>query len=268
MTTLVFGEKTMNATVEWQEQREEQALASEEIRSALKCVVTSTAFAKAPRMCALLSFLMEKKLDGVDGGLTEYAIGMQLFRRDPAAYDTTIDPVVRVQVGRLRTRLADYYGAMKEVGVLQICIPAGSYMPVLRRLGPNMPTSGIERMELAPLRCLSLDAGNGAFADGLDEELCSCMFSRFPAMLQVREHNVTGTGDRMQGAQLRLEGSIRIEQTFVRASVRLVDTAAGHTVWTTQCDSSGMLGIALQEKLANAICDKLADHFRSRTNTA
>ena len=257
----------MNATVEWQEQREELAPASEEIRSALRCVVTSTAFAKAPRMCALLSFLMEKKLDGVDRDLTEYAIGMHVFRRDAAAYDTTIDPVVRVQIGRLRTRLADYYGAMKEVGALQICIPAGSYIPVLRRLVPDGAISGIERMALAPLRCLSLDERNGAFAGGLDEELCSCMFSRFPTMLQVRATNVTGTGDRLQGAQLRLEGSIRIEQTLVRASVRLVDTAAGHTVWTTQCDSSGVLGIALQEQLANAICDKLADYFRSRTNT-
>lgn len=258
----------MNAIVEWQEQPEELAPASEEIRSALKCVVTSTAFAKAPRMCALLSFLMEKKLDGVDGPLTEYAIGMQLFRRDPAAYDTTIDPVVRVQIGRLRTRLAEYYGAMKEVGALQICIPAGSYMPVLRRLVPDAPTTGIGRMELASLRCLSLDARDGAFAGGLDEELGSCMFSRFPAMLQVREPNVTGNGDRLRGAQLRLEGSIRIEQTLVRASVRLVDMVAGHTVWTTHCDASGVLGIALQEQLAKAICDKLADHFRARTNTA
>ena len=258
----------MNATVEWQDQREELAPASEEIRSALRRVVTSTAFARAPRMCALLSFLMEKKLGGIDGGLTEYSIGMQLFRRDPVVYDTTIDPVVRVQVGRLRTRLADYYGALKEVGTLQICIPAGSYMPVLRRLAPDVPKTVVERLELAPLRCLSLDERNGAFAGGLDEELGSRMFARFPAMLQVREPNIIGIGNRATGLQLRLEGSVRIEQAFVRASVRLVDMAAGHTVWTTQCDSRGVLGIALQEELANTICDKLADHLRSRTNTA
>jgi TolB-like protein len=260
----------MNARIEWQDQQSELAPASEEIRFALRRVMSSTAFAKAPRMCALLSFLMEKKLGGAEGGLTEYAIGMQLFRRDPESYDTTIDPVVRVQIGRLRTRLADYYGAMKEIGALQICIPAGSYVPVLRRLAPDLSKTAVKRLELSPLRCLSLDDRNGAFAGGVDEELCSRMFSRFPAMLQVRDRSAFGvdSGNRAAGAQLRLEGSIRVEQAFVRVSVRLVDNIAGHTAWTAQFNCSGVLGIALQEELANAICDKLAEHFRLRTNTA
>lgn len=260
----------MNARVEWQEHQSETAPASDEIRVALRRVMASTAFAKAPRMCALLSFLMEKKLGGAEGGLTEYAIGMQLFRRDAASYDTTIDPVVRVQIGRLRTRLADYYSVMKEVGALQICIPPGSYVPVLRRVASETPNTGIERMELTPLRCLSLDDRNGAFAGGVDEELCARLFERFPAMLQLRERGAFGIGsvNGATGAQLRLEGSIRVEQAYVRASMRLVDVVAGHTVWTAQCDLRGVLGIALQEELANAICDKLAAYFRLRTNTA
>lgn len=260
----------MNARVEWQDLQGTVGPASEEIRGAVRRVVGSAAFAKAPRMCALLSFLMEKKLGGEEGGLTEYAIGTQLFRRDPASYDTTIDPVVRVQVGRLRTRLADYYSAMKELGALQICIPAGSYVPALRRLAPDAPTAGVERLEIVPLRCLSLDDRNGAFTGGVDEELCSRLFLRFPAMLQVRGHGITGidSGNRGAGALLRLEGSIRVEQDYVRVSVRLVDTMAGHTAWTAQVDSSGVLGIALQEELANAVCDRLADYFRSRTNAA
>ena len=260
----------MNAIVEWQDRQGELAPASEEIRCALHRVMSSTAFAKAPRMCALLSFLMEKKLGGAEGALTEYAIGMQLFRRDPAAYDTAIDPVVRVQIGRLRTRLADYYDALKEVGALQICIPAGSYVPVLRRHGPDVPATDIERLELMPLRCLSLDDRNSAFAGGVDEELCSRLFVRFPAMLQVRGGSGLGSDSSHHGAgaRMRLEGSIRVEQDTVRVSVRLIDSIAGHTVWTAQCDASGVLGIALQEALANAVCDKLADYFRSRTNAA
>jgi hypothetical protein len=64
----------MNARVEWQDQQEGPAPALEEIRFALRGVMSSTAFAKAPRMCALLSFLMEKKLGGAEEGLTEYAM--------------------------------------------------------------------------------------------------------------------------------------------------------------------------------------------------
>ena len=135
----------MNARVEWQDQIGQPLPASEEIRVALHRVMSSTGFARAPRMCALFSFLVEKKLGGVDGALTEHAIGMQLFRRDPACYDTAIDPVVRVQIGRLRSRLADYYGAVKEVGALEICIPAGSYMPVLRCVLPARSTKNYVR---------------------------------------------------------------------------------------------------------------------------
>lgn len=259
----------MNARVEWQVEQGEPLPASEEIRFALQRVMSSTGFVKAPRMCALLSFLMEKKLGGAEGGLTEYAIGMQLFRRDPACYDTTIDPVVRVQMGRLRSRLADYYSAMKEVGSLQICIPAGSYVPVLRRVAAEVATAGIVRLALAPLRCLSLDDRNSSFAGGVDEEICARMFLRFPAMLQVRARNVGNldSGNQASGAQLRLEGSIRVEHEYVRVSLRLVDNVAGHTTWSGQFDSSGILGIALQEKLANTICDRLAEHFLLRTNT-
>lgn len=259
----------MNARVQWQDQQGEAGPASEEIRVALRRVMSSAAFAKAPRMCALLSFLIEKKLGGAEGGLTEYAIGMQLFGRDAASYDTTIDPVVRVQIGRLRTRLADYYSAMKEVGALQICIPPGSYVPVLRRVAPETAKTGIERMELTPLRCLSLADRHGAFAGGVDEELCARLFVRFPAMLQVRECGAfgPGSGNGGAGARLRLEGSIRVEQAFVRASMRLVDMVAGHTAWTAQFDLRGVLGIALQEELADAICDKLAEHLQSWTNT-
>ena len=256
----------MNARAEWQDQQGAAGPNAEEIRGAMRRVTDSPAFAKAPRMCALLSFLIEKKLGGEEGGLTEYAIGTQLFRRDAASYDTTIDPIVRVQIGRLRTRLAGYYSSIENTAALQICIPAGSYVPTLRRVAPNASPRADQRLELAPLRCLSLDERNSAFAGGLDEELCARMFARFPGLAQVCDRRASDIDCVAIGGSvnLRLEGSIRVEQAHVRASMRLLDNSLGQTVWTAQFDCSGMLGIALQEQLANAICVKLADHFAVR----
>jgi TolB-like protein len=253
----------MNARIERPDQLGGEAPASDEIRRALRHVIASAAFAKAPRMCNLLSFLVEKKLGGEEGGLTEYAIGMQLFRRDPASYNTTTDPVVRVQVGRLRTRLADYYVADDAGAGLQITIPAGSYVPALQQVARGAAKPAGQRLELAPLRCLTLDPASGAFAGGVDEELCARMFAMYPGLVQVRDRRAFdfGRDSPAGGAQLRLEGSIRVEESHVRASMRLVDNSAGHTAWTAQFDCSGALGIALQEQLANAICGKLADHF-------
>lgn len=245
----------MNARVDWQEQGEADDT-TEAFRCAVRQVVSSPAFAKAPRMCNLLSFLAEKKLGGEGAGLTEYVIGMQLFRRDPAAYDTAIDPVVRVQMGRLRTKLADYYGAMNDPGAPQICIPAGSYVPDLPRGAPATGQLARLRVALASLRCLSPEQRGSVFAGGVDEELCVRLFVRCPALMQVR-------GGGSADAPLRLEGSIRIEQRQVRVTMRLVDHSDGHTLWSAQIDGSGVLGIALQEQLANAMCDQVVDHFKA-----
>ena len=260
----------MNARIDWQDDQSEAAPASEALRCALRRVVASPAFSKAPRMCNLLSFLVEKKLGGEAGGLSEYAIGMELFRRDAASYDTTIDPVVRVQMGRLRTRLADYYRTINDAAALQICIPAGSYVPDLRRVAPGTVKAVGLRLELDTLRCLSLDDRSGAFAGGVDEELFARMFLRFPGLVQVRDRRPFECDrDRASGAvQLRLEGSIRVEQVQVRASMRLIDDSAGHVAWSAQVDGTGVLGIALQEQLANAICEKVADHLKTATHAA
>jgi TolB-like protein len=260
-----MGGDGVNARIDWYDHEGAAAPATHELSCALRRVIASPAFAKAPRMCNMLSFLVQKKLGGEEDALTEYAIGMQLFRRDPASYDTTIDPVVRVQMGRLRTRLANYYGAIDDPGAPQICIPAGSYVPDLRVGETGTFKSAGIRLELASLRCLSLDARDGAFAAGVDEELCARMFLHVPELVQVRDRSGLQVGpDRAVGdLQQRLEGSIRIDQLQVRASMRLIDDSAGHIAWSTQIDCTGELGIALQEQLANAICAKLADHWRT-----
>lgn len=88
-------------------------------------------------------------------------------------------------------------------------------------------------------------------------------------MQQVCDRSVFGidNGTLNANARLRLEGSVRVERDHVRVSVRLVNNLDRQTAWTAQFDSNGVLGIALQEELANAFCDSLSDYFRLRTNT-
>lgn len=263
------GVGDMNARVERLEQDTADGLPADEIRHAVDQVVASAAFSRAPRMCALLLFLVDEKLNGRASGLTEYAIGMAVFRRDAAVYETLLDPVVRVQIGRLRSRLADYYAAPDAAAAasVQITIPAGGYIPALKRSVANAPRLPGRRLELAPLRNLTLDRCGSTFACGVDEELGSRMFGTFPHLIQLRDKPLSDlAGDQVDGrAQLRLEGSIRVERDHVRASMRLVDTHAGHTAWASQFDCSGELGMALQEQLALTICEQLQRHFATAT---
>ncbi|MET0320148.1 MAG: hypothetical protein ABW069_05445 [Duganella sp.] len=224
------------------------------------------AFARAPRMCHLLSFLIEKKLAGREHEITEYAIGLQVFRRDARTYDTTLDPVVRVQVGRLRARL-DAYQSGADAGAdvsnsVRITLPLGSYVPCF-----GMAESGAHcrrrALQLSPLRNLCFDTVNQGFVRGIDEELGARLFESFGNVTPVAEANLLAPVALQRGPQPlhRLEGSIRIERDHVRAAMRLLDTQTGHIVWLSQFDRQGELGMTMQAELAGAICAALQQHL-------
>ena len=96
----------------------------EEARAQLARVVESRAFASAPVLRRLLTFLVERTLDGHGDSLKEYVIGTAVFDRGES-FDPRIDTIVRVQARRLRARLADYYATEGRVDPIRITLPVG-----------------------------------------------------------------------------------------------------------------------------------------------
>jgi len=80
----------------------------------------------------LLNYLVEKALSGEP--LKEYAIGLDVFEKPPQ-YDPRLDPSVRVEIGRLRAKLTDYYLRAGDHAPVRIEIPKGSYTPIFRANG-------------------------------------------------------------------------------------------------------------------------------------
>jgi serine/threonine-protein kinase len=107
------------------------------IAEALERVISSKTFARAERHRALLRHLVQKTLADRTGELKEYTIALDVFGRD--SYDPQVDSQVRVEVGKLRERLARYYDAQGAADTLRIEIPRGSYTPVFR--APAEPAS-------------------------------------------------------------------------------------------------------------------------------
>lgn len=230
------------------------ALLAAEVTQSLARLKASPEFAKAPRMCKLLAFLVETKLSGQQQ-ITEYEIGLAVFRRDAKVYNTALDPVVRVQVGRLRARLKAYYAGLATPPAVQVSIPLGAYIPVFSRSCAVTPSFRYKLLQVAPLRNLSGEHATNTFVSGLDEELGSRLFHAFGSAIELREES---GGRRPDGEPPhRLEGSIRVEEKHVRASMRVVDTNAGQIAWLSKFDFRGNLCMSLQEKLASAICDEL-----------
>ncbi len=100
----------------------------EAIRQQLTRILESAPFSTSKRYPALLSYVVEKALQGETESLKERTLGIEVFRRDPQ-YDTNTDPVVRVAAGEVRKRLAQYYYDPRHKREIHIEIPAGSYVP-------------------------------------------------------------------------------------------------------------------------------------------
>ena len=93
----------------------------------LETVVASTGFADAGRLAPFLRFLVERTLAGER--VKEAVIGVEVFNR-PADYDPRVDPIVRVEARRLRSRLLEYYEGPGTGSPIVIQLPKGAYVPV------------------------------------------------------------------------------------------------------------------------------------------
>ena len=94
------------------------------IKEELDHVLASKVFLPAQRSQSFLRYIVERSLSGAPP--KEYEIAVDVFGRG-AEYDPAIDATVRVEAGRLRTRLREYYDIAGAADPIFIEIPKGGY---------------------------------------------------------------------------------------------------------------------------------------------
>ena len=97
-----------------------------DVRAELDRVLASRGFSAAGRMSKLLRYCVEKTLAGETDQLKEYSVGVEVFDRDDK-YDPRLDSIVRVEAGRLRSRLDEYYNGEGAASPIRISLPKGGY---------------------------------------------------------------------------------------------------------------------------------------------
>jgi hypothetical protein len=108
------------------------ALGRQECFQQIDKVIKSHSLHSSESLCKLLRYLAEHSLDHPGIALKEYQIATEVLGR-PAGFDPQSDSTVRVQAGRLRVKLAEYYANEGPDDPIVVEVPKGSYTLTFHR---------------------------------------------------------------------------------------------------------------------------------------
>jgi hypothetical protein len=89
-------------------------------------------------LCKMLHYLAIHALEHPGVSIKEYQIATEVFGR-PSDFDPHLDATVRVQAGRLRAKLNEYYSSIGEDDPVLVELPKGSYALSLHLRAPENP---------------------------------------------------------------------------------------------------------------------------------
>jgi adenylate cyclase len=244
----------------WNEQEEGA------IRGQLGTVLESALFAHAERLGRFLKFVVDETLDGRADRLNQYVIALDVFDRDET-FDPSIDAIVRVEAGRLRSKLLEYYDELGRDDPIRIELPKRSYAATFRHqsgrddaraaadeefgrevVSRDKATESTKMTEptiaVLPFVNMSPDPDQEYFADGVTEDLITDL-SKLPGITVISRHSTftyKGTTVTVQqvceelGANLVLEGSVRKVGDKVRITAQLIEGSSGRHLWAQRYD--------------------------------
>jgi serine/threonine-protein kinase len=212
-------------------------------------------------MTRFLRLTVEWSLAGKSDELKEYLIGLEVFDR-PTSYDPRVDPIVRVEARRLRSKLNAYYQGDGRDDDLVIELRPGSYAPEFRfRKAAAPPEAGTYGVVVLPFANLSPKSDDAYFSDGLTEELIHAL-TKFSGMRVVAWNSAMrlrgveqdlGELRRQLNVAHALSGSVRISGRKLRVRAQFIDTMTGVYLWSETYDRRMEDIFAIQEEIAQAI---------------
>jgi len=268
---------------------------SEITRRALQRVLESPGFIRNERLSRFLKFVVERSLEGKGSELKESVIAVEVFGRK-ADYDPKLDSIVRTEAGRLRSRLAEYYGGEGSNDAVVIELPKGGYTPVFRstkasepsrrRYWPRVALAAAVLVAVAaagglwlwraqnpatfaiavlPLENLGGDPVNTDFADGLTDEIITnlsvieglAVRSRTSSFtFKDKPHNVTEAGRQLR-ADYVLEGSVLRSGERLRINTQLVRVRDDYVIWSGKFDRKQTDIFAIQDEISLGVVNNL-----------
>jgi adenylate cyclase len=253
------------------------------IRSQLDRILQSGEFKASDKQRKFLRFVIEETLAGRSPQLKGYTVAVSVYGR-PEGFDPQVDPIVRVEAGRLRRGLDHYYLTAGKNDPVRINIPKGSYVPQFSRVPETssadpspasisesgVPTTG-PSIAVMPLTNLTGDREQDYFVDGLTEELTAEITRYQDFQVIAAQSTMTFKGREVDprkfgrdlGVQFLLQGSVRMDSKTVKVTIQLLDTATAEQIWGGgyKRDQTAADLIAVQEEIAHEVIGVVSDHY-------
>jgi TolB-like protein len=243
----------------------ETSTGEDKIREYTAKILKSSQFVGAERMRRFLEFVVEGVLSGQSADLKEYVLGIEVFDRAAETFDPRIDPIVRVEARRLRSKLKAYYESEGRSDQLVIEIPSGSYVPRFRQ-GHNQALEAVQRLADRTVLIMpftNLSRAIESFSDGLREEVVHAL-TGLPGVRVVAstkgESEVSMAGRKLELDSI-ISGSVRRSGGLMRVMVQAIDAKTGCYLWSETYDGAEGDAFRMQHEVSRAIAFKWRARF-------
>ncbi|EPE98042.1 hypothetical protein RGCCGE502_14229 [Rhizobium grahamii CCGE 502] len=112
-----------------------------EARAELERLLADERFRATERSRSILRYITNQQFAGCADGVKAYSIAIDVLGRQ-SSFDPSLDPIVRIELSRLRSSLSQYYEAFAEEGGVTVQLPRGRYIAVFTRSTGDLPHTG------------------------------------------------------------------------------------------------------------------------------
>ena len=262
---------------------------TEQIGQQVKRVLEASSFCQAERTRRFLKYIVDQTLAGNAKRLKQYTIATEVLGRE-ASFNPDADPVVRLEAGKLRRALENYYLRAGAGDQIHISVPKGSYVPIFEffdstdggathphsfkhTVAPELPGSAFRNSQLVVVLPLNVQFQNDEcriFSEGLTEQLV-VELSRYrdiAVTLYTDESPADSSANPLAltselNARFVLSGSVRSSGHHLRVTLRLHDLQSGSIIWSDSFDlnARSARGLEAQDRIARHAAGAIADYY-------
>lgn len=233
---------------------------SEAVRAQIARISSSPAFERSPRSREFLQFIVEATLAGRIGAISQQTIAAQVFGRSDD-FDPAVDPIVRMQAGRVRRALEHYYLTTGAGDPVLVRLPKGAYVPSFA-LNATVPTPagatgrpgmGVDAgswpsLLITPFRNLTGREEVDFIALGLVSDLAAELSRYADLHVFLAPGPLTGVGEPCP-ARFQLAGTVAPRGHELKINLHLTDRTTGRQIWAYSwpCPTGASLGPSLDQ---------------------